>query len=685
MQQLRPATEPGRSKPRVGWLRTPQTLLRRRRAARQDSGSAFRLRLLLSATLAFALVGVAGYVILEQSLAKRQLADYAATQRADARAFEAVGDRARNPTDAVENVDQMLEGVSQRPGTLETILVDKQLSIKATGLPGPGGAGTDATSAALVGTTNVDPRVRAALEHGTSFVGRVSDPAQDPRDYEFVVPVNMQGGRYAYETTYDHRVYDARLNEVRKILELVGLLALFGGGGVFYLVGGRRLMRDHRMVLRGVHCDGLTDLPNLRAFQEQFPLAVASATRYEEPLALVLLDIDDFRLTNDQDGHLHADTTLKKVAGVLREARPSDRPYRIGGDEFALLLARTDPEGAQVLARRLSRDLADAGIEVSVGVSAARRGLPADTLRAEADSALQEAKRQGGGRAAHFDDIRGRVAVTSSEKKAAVRRLIAEGRFETAFQPIWHLDTGALLGVEALTRPDPSYGLSGPAEAFDIAEQLGRVRQLDVACVENALRFANELEPGVLLFVNLSPISLELDADANAWLEPAVERAGLSPQAVVVEVTERFGGRADSVVRRLQQLSRQGFGIAIDDVGTGNSGLDMLRQVGAGFVKLDRSIVVAAATDSSARGVLMAMATFARQTGAVVIAEGVEDADTLQFLHDLNKRESSSDTIVQAVQGFLLGRPSRGLSPSSPAALHDSSDRIPSGARRARA
>ena len=89
-----------------------------------------------------------------------------------------------------------------------------------------------------------------------------------------------------------------------------------------------------------------------------------------------------------------------------------------------------------------------------------------------------------GGRAAHFDDIRERVFVTTSEKKEAVRRLIEEGRLTTVFQPIWNFDAETLLGVEALTRPDPSYGLSGPAEAFDIAEQIGRVHQLDVLCVE---------------------------------------------------------------------------------------------------------------------------------------------------------------------------------------------------------
>ena len=272
------------------------------------------------------------------------------------------------------------------------------------------------------------------------------------------------------------------------------------------------------------------------------------------------------------------------------------------------------------------------------GASALRPGSTADTLRAEADAALYEAKRAGGNRVTHFEDISERVVVTTAEKREAVVRLIGRRHLDTLLQQIWNLDSETLLGVEALARPDPSYALSGPAEAFDIAEQIGRVHQLDVLCVqENALALAPELHPGVLLFLNLSPLTLDLDAEADAWLAPAVERAGLTPQAVVVEVTERFGGRTERVIKRLKRLREQGFKIAVDDVGTGNSGLEMLSKIQAEYVKLDRSIITAAATESSARAVLMAMATFRPETGAFVIAEGIEDEDILEFLRAINE------------------------------------------------
>ncbi len=619
----------------------------------------FGLRLVLAVAATFLLIGVSGYLALEHELAKRQIADFASGQRADAKSFEAYAAHAPNSTTAIADIDRLLDAVASRPGTLAATLISPRHAIVASA--------NDST----VGRLDSDPPIDAALERGRSYAGRENDPKADPRDFEFVVPVRVGSARYAYEVTYDHRTYDAQLGRVRAIVAVIALLSLLGGGVVFYLVGGRRLMRDHRSVLRRATRDGLTELPNVRAFHDEFPQAVASSVRYSDSLALALLDVDDFKLINDRHGHQQGDAVLRRVAEALREGRPGDRSYRIGGDEFAVLLAHTDAPGARVLAERLSRRLSDAGIEVSVGVSCLRPGLQADTLRAEADSALYEAKRQGGGRAAHFDDIRDLVVGTTAERREAVRRLIDEGCFTMVFQPIWNLEREVLLGVEALMRPDPSCGLSGPAEAFDIAEQIGRVRELDVLCIEEALRRVPGLGPEVLLFLNLSPVTLDLDADADAWLQPLVERAGLRPESVVIEVTERFGARTEAVVKRLRRLREQGFQTALDDVGTGNSGLEMLRKIDAEFVKLDRSIVAAAPTEPGARAVLMAMATFAQQTGAFVIAEGVEDGETLAFLRSLDERELNMERIVQGGQGFGLGYPASELAPQAPAMLHD--------------
>jgi diguanylate cyclase (GGDEF)-like protein len=642
---------------RVGARRVKSWLRARRDARGEGSTFAFGARLVLTMVFTLAVVGLGGYLAIERNLAHRQITDYASSQKADAKAFEEVSVRATSPQDGLADIDKLLDGIAQRPGTREAMLIDRRHVVEAA-------------ARVPLGAIDSDRPIDAALAHGRSYAGRETDPIRDGADFEFVVPVRLGGERFAYEVTYDHRVYDAQLNEVKEILVVIGLLVLLGGGAVFYFVGGRRLIRDHGMILRRATRDGLTDLPNQRAFQDEFPNAVESAARYQDPLALVLLDLDHFKLVNDRHGHPHGDSVLKRVANVLRDARPGDRPYRIGGDEFALLLSHTDAVGARMLVARLARGIADAELEASIGVSVLRPGETPDNMRAEADSALYEAKRQGGNRTAHFEDVQGRVMVTTSEKKEAVRRLLQEGRLETVYQPIWNLDEGSLIGVEALTRPDRSYGLSGPAEAFDIAEQLGSVHQLDVLCVENALGAVPELGHAKL-FINLAPLTLDLDAEQGDWLLPAVERAGLSASSIVVEVTERFGGRTAPVVKSLLRLRKQGFQVAVDDVGTGNSGLEMLSKLDAAFVKLDRSIVAAAATEPGARAVLLAMATFARQTGAFVIAEGIEDKETLDFLRSIHERDYSSEAIIQGGQGFGLGRPATTAPASTPPELID--------------
>ena len=148
-----------------------------------------------------------------------------------------------------------------------------------------------------------------------------------------------------------------------------------------------------------------------------------------------------------------------------------------------------------------------------------------------------------------------------------------------------------------------------------------------------------------------------------------MEGAGLLPENVVIEVTERFQGRTASIIKSLRLLREQGFKLAIDDVGAGNAGLEMLREVGAEFVKIDRGIIVAAPTEQNARGVLRAMATFARQTGAFVIAEGIEGEETLEFLRELDHGLDDSEAIVQGGQGFGLGRPTMGVPSTDPPLL----------------
>src|SRR4051812_49610667 len=540
------------------------TLLTRRR---RSSTIAFTVRLSLAIAATFAVLGAAGYLMMGDQLQRRLLATYAAEHRADAETVLAAEVRAPTEFDADRDIRQLLAAVARRPGVAEANLVGPDGIVKASGDP------------VAVGARDVDPRIAAALRRGQTYTGREADPRADGRDFEFVMPVQLDDGRYAFEVTRDHELLDEQLCDVRRTAMLLVVVGLLGAAIVFYLVGGRALVRSHRIALRRASRDGLTDLPNQRAFREDLERELQSAQRHGDRLSVATIDLDDFKLLNDRHGHAHGDAVLRRAATVLRHLRAGDRAYRIGGDEFVMLLARTGADGARTAAARLSGALRDAGVAASIGLSELRPGHEAETLLAEADAALYEGKRNGGGGIVHFQDVRDRVAVTRPDEVRALHRLLEDGALTTAFQPIWNLAAGTLLGVEALTRPAPDSGLSNPAQAFDVAEQVGRVRELDALCVQSAMRAAGDLPPGALLFLNIAPQTLDLDADDD-WLLRAVTAAGLEPSRVVVEVTERFGGRIGSVLKSLRRLRAHGFQLALDDVGTGNAGLEMLREVG---------------------------------------------------------------------------------------------------------
>lgn len=412
--------------------------------------------------------------------------------------------------------------------------------------------------------------------------------------------------------------------------------------------------------------DHVTGLGNHRAYQEAIHRAVANAVRRDEPVALALIDLDDFKVLNDQHGHAQGDRVLRALGSLLRAVRAGDGAFHLGGDEFALLLPAITENDATVALERLRRESAGrlSGASVSVGIAARAPGeqdMDADALRERGDAALYAAKRRGRNAVVTFEEIRDTAAVVSPAKVHAVRHLLEERAIGVVFQPIWDLQRGQLLAVEALVRPAPGCGLAGPAEAFDIAEKLDRAHDLDALCHQVILERAESLPSNVLLFFNLTPQTLEHGMLEGATLADAVTRAGLTPERVVLEITERAVTRPAVVVREAHRLRALGFWLALDDVGAGNAGLEMLRQVPVDYLKIDRSVVVGARTDNTARSVLAALIAFARQSGTFVIAEGIETEEMLAFVRRMGTVTSHGGEGVHGVQGYLLGRPSESM------------------------
>ncbi len=397
--------------------------------------------------------------------------------------------------------------------------------------------------------------------------------------------------------------------------------------------------------------DNLTELGNHRGFHETLQDTLKQAQSNQESIGLALITIDELKVINEERGYLEGDRLLTGFASTLRNSGYSDRAFRLGGNLFAVVVERTNEEALvqmmQDLGQAAKHQLFDTTISVGLTITQDNE-YDAQVLHAQADAALNEAKRRGKHTVITFNAIRERTTLLPPQKVSALRRLLKERHMNVHFQPIWDLASGKLLSYEALARPAAEYGFTGPQEMFDIAEHIGCAHELDYVCVQAILSGARELPKDVLLFVNLTPQTLCHNLLTSAVLMTEVISAGLSPQQVVLELTERSIVELPMVIREASKLRQLGFRLALDDTGAGNAGLEMLSQIQVDFVKIDRALVTNATFDKSARGVLTGLRSIAREIDAYVIAEGIENTRMLELVQSLD---------IEAVQGYLFGRP----------------------------
>ncbi len=421
----------------------------------------------------------------------------------------------------------------------------------------------------------------------------------------------------------------------------------------------RETLRDQ------VQRDALTGLLNHRASHER----LRASLDQRDAVAVVLLDLDHFKVINDTLGHAEGDRVLRACAERLRSVvRADDVVGRMGGEEFVIILPGADAEAAEDCAERARAAIAELTVRgrplaASAGVAASPvDGNEAAVLLENADSALYFAKRSGRGRTVRYE--RGALR-PEAEQRNEVAELLARGTsaIEIVVQPVVELATGRAGGYEALTRihVEPR---RGPDEWFAQAHRVGLGDELEALAMRAALEVPNRPD-GTFLALNLSPRAL-LSAPVQSTLPQDLT-------GIVIELTEHevFGAEGE-LETALAELRRRGALIALDDAGAGYAGLQQMIRIAPDILKLDRTLVHGAHADGSRQALLEALIGFASSTGAAICAEGVEDLDDLRTLVALD---------VSYAQGYGLCRPGPAWPQPDPAAAAASASNIRAGMR----
>ncbi len=408
--------------------------------------------------------------------------------------------------------------------------------------------------------------------------------------------------------------------------------------------------------------DHLTGLPNRALFKQRVEDAIARSAAHGRGVAVLMLDVDDFKAVNDRFGHMDADAVLLDIGSRLRVALPPTVTVaRIGGDEFAALV---ESDGPEVDAEKAARSVGDAlraptqmaGVEIfvtaSVGVAI---GDDVDALFRQADLAMYRAKANGKAQSVVYDrsldeDLGERLALLGELRRARI-----DQEFVLHYQPVVELQTGVVVGTEALLRwQHPTRGIVPPAEFIPIAEESGLIVPLGrwvlhEACRQLAHWRGQEAAAGSLhVSVNVSARQLQAAGFVDD-VQAALAAAGLEPSALVLEVTEASVVHDPAnATRMLEAIRAMGVGLVLDDFGTGYSSLAMLDALPFDGMKLDRTSVMRIGASGGAVPLVRAIVDLGRALGLSLVAEGIENEHQLAELRRLGVREG---------QGFRFARP----------------------------
>jgi diguanylate cyclase (GGDEF)-like protein len=559
----------------------------------------------------------------------------------------------------------LLQGSLREPGG------EERLTVPATGRAALAALeetatirGEPAEEETRAGLVTARRKLQPAIDHYLRLLDDGDVPAAEEVLEDAIEPVfshlrgELLAGRQQHlairAQTLDEARHDSRRAQVGTVL--IFLLGL----GVLTIIGWSN--RSHRRIVeRMAASDALTGLPNRAAFTAHAARLAAGSAAHPFPPTVLLMDLDGFKEVNDSLGHHTGDQLLIEVGERLRAAvRDQDILARLGGDEFAVLLYDAPASAGEATAARIADELnrtflvsgVALDIEVSIGIATLEPGQDIPTLIRHADTAMYAAKRHRLGHV-RFDpdqthDTTARLTLLGNLRRA----LDAPGELALHYQPKIALDTGEVLGAEALTRwHHPVHGPIPPGEFIPVLEGTSLIHRFTTRVLALALAQARRwLDDGyrVPVAVNVSTRSL-LDVTFPDQVADALRTAGLPGDLLCIEITENTvmadPDRAIDVLRRIRAM---GVTTAIDDFGTGYSSMAYLKILPVDEIKVDRSFVRDMATDHSNRVLVESTVDLGHNLGLVVVAEGVEDDPTASALQDLG---------CDIAQGYHFAKP----------------------------
>jgi diguanylate cyclase (GGDEF)-like protein len=427
--------------------------------------------------------------------------------------------------------------------------------------------------------------------------------------------------------------------------------------------------------------DALTGLPNRSLFTDRLCQMMAHAARDQKTFAVLVLDLDRFKLINDSLGHGVGDQLLCHVARKLKGAlRSTDTVARAGGDEFMLILDdAADRASVALVAEKLIAAVSEAcsigetelHTSLSIGISLYPvDGEASETLLARADEAMYGAKKLGRSTYQFFELGMAAFSHHHLQLENDLRRALAQGQFELHYQPKIDIVSGTMKSVEALLRwRHPERGLVAPGEFIPLAEETGLILSIGRWVLREACRQAREWEltglPFLRVAVNLSPVQFR-QPGFLAVIRAALLDHDLEPRFLEIEVTEStVMSHAEGSIETLEELSRMGVIVAIDDFGTGYSSMSYLRRFPIDKLKIDRSFIADLASSADDASIVGAIISLAHSLRLKVVAEGVETTAQLELLRALGCDQYQGFIMSAAVPACDIAALAKAHSPST--------------------